>query len=432
MTSPKAMVEEKFPMDDFDRQRPAFSVITIAVLAALLLLHAFFAPVIGRPLPSVIAILCLAIALASAELIWLRTRGSRLTKRTADIESGVSMSTIFILTAILTYLTNSDESPYFILLAIPILRSAYALGLMSTIFTTVAADGMIFAWLWYFFKLHPPARATQYMEAGILSIIYIQMGLLVWWLVNRLKTTQRRLSATLSELNSTRERLISKEKLAAVGRLASGIAHEVRNPVAMILSSLSTASHRDTEGALREEMFAIALRESKRLERLTADFLTYARPSLPRRSPVLMKDLLSYIANATKAQADSHGVTIASDCVEDIPINIDVPQVEGALLNLALNAIDATPTGGSITLDAVLNKDEARIEIQNSGPSIPDADLPQIFEPFFTTKPAGTGLGLAIARGAARAHDGDLCLSRNEDGCVTFSMTLKHAAMEGA
>ncbi len=110
----------------------------------------------------------------------------------------------------------------------------------------------------------------------------------------------------------------------------------------MISSSLSTASHPETETGVREEMFPIAAQESKRLELLTSDFLTYARPSKPNRSPVLIKDLLFYIAAVTKAHAARRSIPISTELVEEISIEIDVPQVEGALLNLVLNAVDAT------------------------------------------------------------------------------------------
>jgi signal transduction histidine kinase len=427
MTKQAVQFDVEAPIEDLCRQKSVFSSIALLVIAVLLVLHTLFSSIWGRPSFAVVMLLGIALLLAAVELIWLRTRGRRLTERAVKIESCFSIGIAFALTALLTYITDRDESPYFVLLAIPILQCAYVFGLLTTILTIAAADGLIFFWLSYFFALHPPARVSQYLEGGMLSVIYVQMGLLVWFLVNRLKTNQFRLSATLNDLKATREQLIREEKLAAVGRLASGIAHEIRNPVAMISSSLSTASHPETEAGVREEMFAIAAQESKRLEFLTSDFLTYARPSQPNRSPVLMNDLLSYIAGVTKAHAARRSITIASDLVEELPIDIDVPQVEGALLNLALNAIDATPEQATIKLSAALEGVKLIVNIQNSGPPIPDSDLARIFEPFFTTKPAGTGLGLAIARGAAKAHGGDLWLSSNQDGCVTFSMTLRRS-----
>jgi signal transduction histidine kinase len=137
-----------------------------------------------------------------------------------------------------------------------------------------------------------------------------------------------------------------------------------------------------------------------------------------------MNDQLSYITAVTRAHAASRGVTIVSELEGDFSVDLDAPQMEGALLNLVLNAIDATPSGGRVKLSASLTGNALSIDVEDSGPAIPEADLAQIFEPFFTTKPSGTGLGLAIARSAAIAHGGDLYLSQNRDGCVTFSLTL--------
>lgn len=416
-------------IEDLCRQKSVFSSIALLVIAALLVLHTRFSSILGKPSISVLMLLGIGLVLAIVELLWLRKQEQSLTEKAIKIESCFSIGIAFALTALLTYITNRDESPYFVLLAIPIIQCAYVFGLLPTVATIAAADSMIFLWLSRFYGLHPPVRITQYLEAGMLSIVYMQMGLLVWFLVHRLKSNQLELSATLNTLRSTRESLIREEKLAAVGRLASGIAHEIRNPVAMISSSLSTASHPETESGVREEMFAIAAQESKRLELLTSDFLTYARPSHPNRSPVLINDLLLYIVGVTKAHSARRSITIASEIGEEISIDIDATQVEGALLNLVLNAIDATPERGSITLSATADGEMLVISIQNSGPSIPDSDIERIFEPFFTTKPAGTGLGLAIARAAANAHDGDLWLSSNEGGRVTFSISLRRPTL---
>jgi two-component system, NtrC family, sensor histidine kinase HydH len=421
--------KENIQTESLSRQMSVFGIITLLVVALLLLLHVLFASILGEPSHAVIALLGLAFVLTVAKLIWLRGQNRRLTARAARIDSYICIAAIFVLTGLLTYITNRDESPYFVLLAIPILQCAYMFGLLATSLIIAAADAMVMLWTWHFFALHPPARVTQYLDGGMLCVAFILMGLLVWFLVDQLKANQVKLTKSIAVLQTTREQLIREEKLAAVGRLASGVAHEIRNPVAMISSSLATALHPGAYDEEREEMFAIAARESKRLEALTADFLTYARPILPNRLPAIIKDMLAYIVSVTKAHAASRSITITSELREEIPMDVDVPQVEGAILNLVLNAIDATPKGGMVELSAVLEADMLRIDIQNSGLSIPESSLGQIFEPFFTTKAAGTGLGLAIAQGAARAHGGDLWLSKNRDGCVTFSMTLMKSPM---
>jgi two-component system sensor histidine kinase HydH len=432
MTTKAAKLEEEIPIDGLVKQKSIFCIITLIVGVLLLLIHALFASILGEPSIPVIGLLGLMLALRFLELLWLNSRGRTLTEKEARIESYVSIGSMFILTALLTCFTNRDENPYFVLLAISILQCAYMFGLLLTILTIAAADAMIIFWIWHFYVLHPPARPSEFLEIGMFCVVYMLMGLLVWFLVNQLKTNQSRLKDSLALLQATRERLISEEKLAAVGRLASGVAHEIRNPVAMISSSLATAAYPGTEVGEREEMFAIAARESKRLESLTADFLTYARPSPLKRSAVLMNDLLSYVAAITRAHATTHGIAIVCELKVDIPVDIDAPQMEGALLNLVLNAIDATPSGGTVRLNASVAGELLKIDVEDSGPAIPDTALPQIFEPFFTTKPAGTGLGLAIARSAAIAHGGDLHLSRNRDGCVMFSMTLIRSTVNEA
>ena len=424
MTIQAATFEDEVPIDDQRKQRSLFCVITIILGVVLLAIHALFAPILGEPSLPVVLLLGLMLVLRAFEWLWLHKLRRRLTQKETRVENYVSIVSVFLVTALLTYFTNRDESPYFVLLAIPILQSAYMFGLFVTALTIVAADTMILLWIWHYYALHPPPRLPEYLEIGILCVVYILMGLLVWFLVNQLKRNQLQLKVSLESLQATRERLISEEKLAAVGRLASGLAHEIRNPVAMISSSLSTAISPGTDESEREEMFTIAARESKRLESLTADFLTYARPSPLHRSSVLMNDQLSYIAAATRAHGASRGIAIVSELDNELSANVDASQIEGALLNLVLNAIDATPNGGTVKLNASLTGNVLKIEVEDSGPAIPEADIPRIFEPFFTTKPAGTGLGLAIARRAAIAHGGDLLLSQNRDGCVTFSMTL--------
>ena len=409
---------------DLRRQQAAFCVLTLFVLALLLVLHTLFASILGEPSLWLILLLGLGFSLKAGELVWLQSLDRPLTERAAKLENSISIGAMFALTALLAYLTNRDDSPYFALLAIPILQCAYLCGLLATALTITAADAMILFWLWHFFLLHPPARATEYLEAGMISVIYMLMGLIVWFLVNQLKSNQTKLSTSLAELRATRERLVAEEKLAAVGRLASGIAHEIRNPVAMITSALSTAVLPSTVGEEKQEMFAIAAREAERLEHLTADFLTYARPSVPQRSTVFINELLGYIGDVTKMHAARRSITVTSDVAGELSAQVDASLVEGALLNLTLNAVDATPENGTIALTATANENMVCIDIQNSGPAIPASDLERIFEPFFTTKPTGTGLGLAIVRGIARAHGGDVWVSNNEDGCVTFSMTL--------
>jgi signal transduction histidine kinase len=394
------------------------------VLAILLLLHSLFSTLLGEPSKAVILLLGVAFSLKVMEIIWLQGMSQGITEEAAKTETAISVVGIFVLSALLALLTNRDDSPYFVLLAIPILQSAYHFELGPTIATVAAAVGMIFAWSEHYFSVHPPARLGEYLEAGMISVIYCLMGPLVWYLVNQVKRKESKLYQKMAELESTREKLLAEEKLAAIGRLASGIAHEIRNPVAMIASSLATAAHPASNSVEREEMLAIATHEAKRLENLTGDFLTYARPTRPERSLISVDDILRHIVDVTKMRATDKSIEVNGSFDGGNDVEVDPSQLEGALLNLSLNALDATPPGGTIELRSQVKGDVLSIEVENSGLKIPDEHLHRVFEPFFTTKPGGTGLGLAIARGVAIAHGGDLWISSNRDGGVIFTMTI--------
>lgn len=409
---------------DLVKQQTAFCVITLFVLATLLLMHTLFASALGKPSLTVVAILGFSFVLRLFELAWLQHVGENLSQRAAMVDGALSIITLLMLGALLAWLTDRDYSPYQVLLEIPILQSACLFGLASTLLTIAAADVTIFWWLQYYLKSHPQSTTGEYLEAGMLAVAFALTGVVMWIVMRLLRNHQSALANSMADLEATRARLASREKLAAVGRLASGIAHEIRNPVAMISSSLATAAYPNSTSEEREEMFSIAAREARRLERLTGDFLTYARPAEPQRSMVDLEDILRHIADVSRMRVAGRRIEVTSAALGELQVDIDPTQVEAALLNLCLNAIDATPDGGRIALRAGNAGDTLRIEVENSGAQIAPPDLLHIFEPFFTTKANGTGLGLAIARSVALTHGGDLWVSRNEHGCIVFTMTI--------
>jgi signal transduction histidine kinase len=415
---------ERFEAQAFKRQQTAFSVLTLFVLAVLLVLHTLFASLLGEPQPTTVVLLGGSFSLKFLEIIWLQGKKDGISERTAFIETILSSVGIFLLSILLAYSTNRDDPPYFVLLAIPILQIAYQLSLGPTLLTIAAAIGMMFAWIQHYFAEYPPPRPTEYLETAMIAVIYCVMGPLVWYLANHLKQKQTSLYEKMAELESTREKLVAEEKLAAVGRLASGIAHEIRNPVAMISSALATANSLSSQPGDREEMFMIAAREAKRLERLTGEFLSYARPVEPKVSPMPVDDILGHIADITRMRASGRVIEVTSKVTGDTTALIDPSQIEAALLNLSLNALDAIQDQGTIELRCRDVSDRLCIDVENSGARISDDILNRIFEPFFTTKPHGTGLGLATARGVAIAHGGDLFVSNNQDGAVVFTMIL--------
>lgn len=405
-------------------QEIAFCVLTLFLTAALMLLHTHFATLLGEPSPLAIGLLVICFFAKLVEILWLLYQDEGISERTAQIESAISMGALFAVAGVLAVITDRDDAPYFVLLAIPILQCAYHFGLFPTLATVGAAVAMIFGWAHHFYTIHPPPRPTELLESGMISLIYVLMGVLVWSLVSQLRNKEFQLYRKMSELDSARESLAREERLAAVGRLATGIAHEIRNPVAVIASSMATAAYPDLTEAERDEMLQLAEREAKRLETLTSDFLCYAKPAAPQREPIPIADLLRHVSSAARVRAAEKSIHVDSGPWPQTVVSIDSLQIEGALVNLCLNAIDATPQGGRVSLKTRVQHGSLLIDISDSGPAIPEQDLARIFEPFFTTKRKGSGLGLAIATGVASAHGGRLWVSSNTDGEVTFTLSL--------
>jgi signal transduction histidine kinase len=262
----------------------------------------------------------------------------------------------------------------------------------------------------------------EYYEAGITSLTFLVVAVVTWWLVNDGRVKGARLARNLQELERTREKLLQEEKLAAVGRFSSAIAHELRNPVSMIASSIATA--KQLEGKEREDMFAIAAEEAQRLVTLTTDFLAYARPRSPKLEPSSVTDTIHYVADACRAHAHQKTVQVQVQVPESLTALVDSGQLQQALINLIVNAIDAAPANGTVNVRACTEPNRICINVDNAGESLSVATLSRIFEPFFTTKPKGSGLGLSIARNIARGHGGDVILTGNGPERICFSLTL--------
>ena len=419
-------VDEPFntAITSFRQQASIFSIVNLFVIAGLLFLHVLLTPYWGRLSPVLFVALAFGFLFHTAVFIWIQARPNTITAKMILYLTVASIAVNSKLTLIAAA-TNHEDSQYFALMIIPILEAAFRFSLLATVVVVAIADTLSFYWVWEYYRLHPSQQFNEYIEAGTVAVIYTLVGIIVWLLVNRLKQKEVHMARNLEELRQTRKQLLEEEKLAAVGRLSSAIAHEIRNPVAMISSSLDMANERGATETERKEMFGIAAKEAKRLEKLTGDFLEYAKPQVLEKTNSSASDTLLYVASACKAYALETGVVVEVEVQPDLTISMDAGRVQQALLNLLKNAIEASQAEQSIRLRGILtDKGSVWLEVHNVGPPIPKEALKQIFEPFFTTKRHGTGLGLAIARNIARAHGGDLFLRVNEPGRVCFTLEL--------
>ncbi|HEY3836001.1 MAG TPA: HAMP domain-containing sensor histidine kinase [Bryobacteraceae bacterium] len=410
--------------ESFKRQEASFAILNLFVLAVLLLTHTLFASYWGSPPKPLIVVLAAGFFIDSALLIWVQTRTSDFSERVITSLTWTSILTNMSLALILAALSNRQDLQYFALLVVPVLQSAFRLPWIATVGVVTVAGLLDFFWVWWYFQSHPPVVMGEYFEAGTISLIYIVMGSLVWLLADNLRRGQQRLEQSLKELERARSRLLQEEKLAAVGRLSSAIAHEVRNPVAMITSSLEATLADDLDDSSRREMLGIAAREAARLEKLTGDFLSYARTDNLSKEPCDLDAVIDYVASVCRPYAARRSIAIAVRKTVGAPLNLDAERMEQALLNLLMNAMDASPDGATVSVSSIRYDGELRVEIENGNGPIPESSVGLLFEPFFTTKPHGTGLGLAISRKIVRAHGGDLTLSANSADAVRFSITL--------
>ena len=411
----------------FARQESILILLNLVVLASIVVAHILFGPAIGSPPPLIFAVIAGRFLMQSVELILLSTRTEPLGRVSVTIYANFSIwmniGFAFSLSLLGGYYGLPD-SHYSELMAIPLIAAAfrYSLAGVGLVFLTVAS--LTFAEVSFYFSQNPPLQVMEFFEAANTVLIYLVVLLVVYVLVHQLRKDQRRLQRSLADLEQTRDQLVEEEKLAAVGRLSSSIAHEIRNPVAMIMSSVALAGRQSSNFVERKELCDIVFREAGRLEKLTSDFLAYARVKPPQRKVTSIRTILDYVASVVRAQAEERNVSVAVHCPGEIVASLDEFQIHQALLNLIVNALDASPEGGTIRLRGFSISDAICIEIENPGEPIPDDAISKIFEPFFTTKPAGTGLGLAISRNVLVSHGGEIRLAANAAGRVCFRLIL--------
>jgi two-component system sensor histidine kinase HydH len=405
--------------DSFVWQESTFASLNLALIGGLAVVHLASARYFGSFSPVVIGLLGAGFLIQLGGLAWILIRAGILTPLQASALTWLTIGLNTALAIVLQLLNRRIDNQYFVLMVVPVLVAAFRLDLWRAASVIVAAD------LVNFLAAYPFGSVGEYFEAGATSVIYTIAGALVWLLVDSLRRRERLLERSLGELESTREKLLFEEKLAAVGRLSSAIAHEIRNPVAMISSSLATAVRAGQSDATRTEMMEIAATEANRLARLTTDFLTYARPRDPQISRSNVSDTLTYTGSVARAHAGSRDVGLEIGADPAMVADFDPAMLEQALLNLVINAIDACNPGDTVTLLAECAESGALLmHVMNPTEPIPSQTVEHLFEPFFTTKPGGTGLGLAIARNIARAHGGELTLSVNQPGRVCFTLEL--------
>jgi signal transduction histidine kinase len=221
------------------------------------------------------------------------------------------------------------------------------------------------------------------------------------------------------------QRLALQERLAALGRVAAGVAHEVRNPLASIKLRLDLAAAQTSLPPDVKSAISHATTEIGRLDRLVADLLIVAGRAAGPRKPASLGALAQSRVEALSPWARERGITV--ECSGDARVEADTDSIARSVDNLLRNAVEASPAGGVVTVTVTARSGLATVSVVDNGPGVAPAHSLELFEPFFTTKPEGTGLGLPLSRAIARAHGGDVQYHR--DGEATrLDLTLPEAA----
>ncbi len=243
-------------------------------------------------------------------------------------------------------------------------------------------------------------RQTSVLGAVTLAVLLLAY-LTIWWLWRR----GRRLEEQAAEA----------ERMAYIGTLASGLAHEIRNPLNSLnlnMQMLEEDAGRPSSSESRSRLFAVTQQEIHRLERLVTDFLSYAKPRPLETERVAAVDLLRRCSDLLAAEFHTRGARIAVEELSDgALVEVDQSQFTQLLLNLAQNALAATEETGRpprITLTARASEGMVHLEVEDNGVGIPRGESSKIFDLFYSTRKGGTGLGLAVVRRIAADHGGSV------------------------
>ncbi|HBO43106.1 MAG TPA: histidine kinase [Planctomycetaceae bacterium] len=247
--------------------------------------------------------------------------------------------------------------------------------------------------------------------------------------IEQLKKTCGELMLSHEQLATAQDALMQSEKLASMGQLAAGIAHEVNNPLSTVLMLSHVLLDESRPDAPEREDLAMIVSEADRCKKIVAGLLHFAREN---RVEVRREDVGGLIARVVLASKAPDNITMHVEPVQEtIWAEVDRDQIIQVLTNLVQNAIAAMPVGGTITFRYGQKDSQVWFSVSDTGVGIPEENNKKVFEPFFTTKKAGegTGLGLAVVYGIVKMHHGDIRLESNADPAVgptgtTFTVTL--------
>jgi signal transduction histidine kinase len=264
---------------------------------------------------------------------------------------------------------------------------------------------------------------TLVVIMGLLFIVLRQIVKQAGIILQRRQEEQRRLEAQLHQ----------SERLAALGEMTAGVAHEVRNPLGIISSTAELLRERLARYEPSNRLAQIIVEESNRLNEKVTEFLDFARPRIPNLRPCDLEAALNRSLELLQPEIDRLGITVTREYqLNGRVLMVDQDLLHQAFLNILLNAIQAMPRGGHLTVFTLPGShgQGGEIRFQDDGEGIEPETLNKIFNPFFTTKERGSGLGLPIVKSIIEAHQGSLNISSVTGEGTTVAITLPDLALQ--
>jgi signal transduction histidine kinase len=300
---------------------------------------------------------------------------------------------------------------------------------------TALAASLLFlphvVWQW---GHHPVSQPEQYLEI----LLYNVIGGLTGFLAGRerqqkdaqqlatrqLEASYRTLRAQADQILEIEEQLRRADRLSTLGELSAGMAHEIRNPLGSIRGTAEILKDGVDPADPRHEFAEILVREVDRLNRVLENFLRFARQAPPERGLLDLNAVVREVLDLTRRQAERGDVDVVLRTAALPQLAGDAGQLRQAFLNLVLNAFQAMPAGGQLTVVTGHDDAQAKVSITDTGPGIPVAEQERIFKTFVTTRPDGTGLGLSISQRIVAAHGGSIAVASTPGAGATFTITL--------
>jgi signal transduction histidine kinase len=327
--------------------------------------------------------------------------------------------TALAIAAALSWFPGWTFTPLF---SVPVVFAALVEGWRGGIAAAVVSSVVIFT----------QPGGSRMEDRALAAVVLILLGILVGAAVNRSRRERKHLQETVDELSSVYEKVQASfegmkraERLSAIGQLSAGLAHEIRNPLASIAGAAAILQRTGNMEPKHVKCIEIITNECARLNGLLTNFLNFARPRAPRFQTVNLDSVLDNVVGLASHGLNGKRVSCEKQIGTSLPqVECDPEQLEQVLLNLMINAIEASPNGEVVTVSAGADDKSVAIHVIDRGHGVAPAHVDRLFDPFFTTKEHGTGLGLSVAHQITTQMGGRLLAKRNPERGMTFSVIL--------